>query len=161
MSSPTGARLGPSDVESEGGALVVPGSRSRQAGAWWSGRVPRAEQAPLAFLSWVDTGSDPRVPACSVSPAAGLDWTPPSRPSRGRACSHPRPQGTKADLRAGSAPVTDEPSASHCSLSPALSGGCSCEADQVKLGGRWVPAALPVVPGTVLVKIFSAQAVCG
>lgn len=41
---------------------------------------------------------------------------------------HPRSQGTKANLRAGSAPVTNEPPASPCSPSLALTGGCSPEA---------------------------------
>lgn len=67
MSSLMGAQLGPRDVESEGGALVVPGSRSRQAGEWGPVECP-ARSRPLwpSFPGWT------RVATC-VSPALG--WT--------------------------------------------------------------------------------------
>lgn len=89
----------------------------------------------------------------------GLDSS--SCPFLGRACPHPRPQGTKADLRAGSAPVTDEPPASHCSPSPAVMGGCSREAGQVELEGSRMPGRPPVVPGSSWSKAFLPELFVG
>ncbi|KAL4673792.1 hypothetical protein H8959_017726 [Pygathrix nigripes] len=93
--------------------------------------MPGAAQVPLASFPPKVGMVTLLAPACSVWPAG---WTGPflPAPSEVRPVPTPnppntRPQGTKADLRAGSVPVTNEPP-SHCLLRPALVGGCSPKA---------------------------------
>lgn len=100
----------------EGGAPVVPLSgvgAAKDVGG--PGKRP-ARSRPLGVLPFPVGDSDPSD-TCLLC-----------LPSRGQVCHHPRSQGTKAELRAGSAPVTNERLARHCSPNPALMRGCSPEA---------------------------------
>lgn len=103
--------------------------------------MTHTEQAPFAsFLTQLGTVTL-WAPVCSVCLASRLDRAPPC-PSLSQVCHHPRSQGTKADLRAGSAPVTNECLASHCSPSLAPTEGCSPEAGAD--GVRWTSVARPL-----------------
>ena len=99
----------------EGAPLGSHCQGSGQPRTWGSWQTPRTDR-PL----W-----RPPFPAGDTDPP---DTCLLCLPSRGRICHHPRSQGTKADLRAGSAPVTNERLAGHGSPNPALMRGCSPEA---------------------------------
>lgn len=118
MSSPAAAQRSPRETENvEKGAPLWSHCQGSGQPRTWGGPGKRpARSRPLGVLPFPVGDSDPSD-TCLLC-----------LPSRGRVCHHPRSQGTKAELRAGSAPVTNERLARHCSPNPALMRGCSPEA---------------------------------
>lgn len=129
------------------------GSQGSQARGLGGRANARRRAGPPGVLSSQGRDGDPPG-TCLLC----LAWTLPPCPFRGPACPHTaptNPQGTKADLRAGSVPVTNEPP-SHCLPRPALVGGCSPKAGTGGSPGISGAGALPAVPGTV----FSGNLLC-
>lgn len=156
MSSPEGLQLSSGDLESGGrGASVVPGSGIRTGGTCWGRARASAPSAagPLwrPFLPTED--SDPAGTYLLVLSAQSAGWTGPRLPAPPEIgpVPTPWPQGTKADLRAGSVPVTNEPP-SRCSLRPELMGGCSPQAEAGRGSRSEGAGSLLAVPGTVLTE---------
>ena len=119
MSSLAAAHRSPRETENveKGAPLWSHCQGSGQPRTWGVlANAPHGAGPWASFLSPLGTVTL-RTPVCCVCP-----------PEVGLVCHHPRSQGTKADLRAGSAPVTNERLARHCSPNPALMRGCSPEA---------------------------------